>query len=117
MSISVEVETDINIPKHMQKVRADPFWTFAANEWWKLMTPYVPMDSGALSQTVTIHPKVVEYTVPYAHYIYEGNFKFRKDKHPLATNRWDKAAKPTQAPKLIDAMQGYIDSGRLNLDG
>lgn len=117
MQIGFEVECKINIPKHMQKVRSDPFWTFAASEWHRLYQPWVPMDTGALSQTVRITPKVIEHTVPYAHRMYEGNFHFRKDKHVLATSHWDKAAKPTQESKLINAMQGYIDSGRLNLDG
>ncbi len=85
----------------------------------------------------------IEYTAPYAHYQYEGramgpsfynpdygfwsppgkqkhytgkSLQYSKEKHPLASAKWDKAAEPTQKPKLIRAMQGYIDSGRLNLE-
>lgn len=34
--------------------------------------PYVPMETGMLSQAVVITPKHVEYVMPYAHYLYEG---------------------------------------------
>ena len=84
----------------------------------------------------------IEYYSPYAHYQYEGkvmgpNFysidygfwsppgkkksytgkslKYSKDKHDKATDHWDKNAEPEQKQKLIQAMQGYVDSGRLNL--
>lgn len=134
------VTTHIDVDKNLSKVRNDEFWKFAANEWWKLMTPYVPMETGTLSETVDIRPKEVEYTAPHAHYAYEGkvmgpNFyapdygfwsppgkkkqytgkklNFSKSKHPLASARWDKAAAPAQKPKLISAMQKFIDGGGL----
>lgn len=113
----VEVTSNIDIPKHMRKVRDDAFWTFAANKWWTLITPYVPMDTGTLSETVTIRARdgngEIEYTSPYAKYVYYGKRAFRKDNHPLATSQWDKAAKLTQEPELLRSMQDYIDSGRL----
>lgn len=34
--------------------------------------PYVPMETGMLSQVVAITPESVEYRMPYAHYLYEG---------------------------------------------
>jgi hypothetical protein len=42
---------------------------------------------------------------------------FRHDLHPLASREWDQAARPTQEPKLVNAMQAYVDSGRLKLSG
>lgn len=33
---------------------------------------YVPMETGMLAQTVNITKDGVEYAVPYAHYLYEG---------------------------------------------
>lgn len=100
----------------MKKIEDDSFWKFAANEWWLLISPYTPMDTGTLWQSVNIHPKEIEYTQPYSHRIYEGNFNFKTDMHPLASRQWDKAAQPTQEGNLIDAMQAYIDSGRLKLN-
>lgn len=110
-------EVHIDIPRHLAKINDDKFWTFSAVEWHKLYMPYVPMLTGMLSQQVVITPGQIEHVVPYAHRMYEGNYRFRKDLHPLASREWDMAAEPTQKPKLIDAMQRYVDSGRLKLNG
>lgn len=115
MMASVTVTSNIDIPRNLRKIDNDAFWTFAATEWWKLYTPFVPFRTGALTQTVKITPKQIEHTVPYANAMYSGNFNFRKDYHPLASRQWDKAAIPTQAGKLIQSMQAYVDSGRLSL--
>ena len=45
------------------------------------------------------------------------SLKFSRQFHPKATRKWDKAAQPTEKPKLIAAMQGFIDGGHLNLNG
>lgn len=110
-------EVNIDIEGHLRKVHADHFWLFAAGEWHRLYTPYVPMDTGMLFRQVNITPGQIEHNVPYAQRIYNGNFNFSKDKHPLATRMWDKVAEPTEKPKLIRAMQRYVDSGRLNFGG
>lgn len=108
---------NIDIDGHIRRARSGPFWVFAATEWHRLYQPFVPMRTGMLAQQVVITPGQIEHTAPYAHYIYDGNFNFRKDQHPLASREWDKAAEPTQKPKLINAMQRFVDSGRLNFDG
>lgn len=114
--MTLTVESHIDIPKHLKKIQDDTFWTFSANEWHKLYTPYVPRRTGTLFQQVKITPGQIEHTVPYARRMYEGNFNFRTDKHRLACKEWDKAAEPTQKSKLIETMQGYVDSGRLKLN-
>ncbi len=140
MAFKVTVKADINIPKNLAKVQSDEFWKFGANEWWKLITPYTPMETGGMSEHVEIIPKEIEYLDPQAHYLHKGELmvdpdtgssyakknakkvyagkelNISKAKHSLATKEWDKAAEPTQKPKLIKAMQEYIDSGRLNLN-
>lgn len=116
MKLNFTVEAKINIPKHMRKIQDDDFWRFAAGEWNKLYTKFVPKNLGPLSENVRIRPKECEHVVPYSKKAYESDFNFRKDKHPLASRYWDKAAKPTEEPKLIGSMQKYIDSGRLHLD-
>lgn len=91
-------------------------WTFAATEWHRLYSPYVPMREGFLTNNVIIRPKEIEHAVPYARRLYNGvGFRFRKEKHPKASAKWDQAARATQLPKLVSAIQGYIDSGRLKL--
>ena len=42
------------------------------NQLAKMCDPYVPMQEGALAQTVQISPKSVTYTQPYARYQYYG---------------------------------------------
>lgn len=117
MRISLKVESDINIPARMKAIRDPKLWKFAASEWHRLCDPYVPMRTGVLKDTVDIRPNEIVYRAPYARYQYEGNFNHRKDLHPKASRQWDKAAMPTEAPKLIRSMQRYIDSGRVKLDG
>lgn len=119
MKITISV-ADVNVDVHGITSKAEndrAFWTFAASEWHRLYEPYVPMDQGVLKDTVTIRPKEIEHTVPYARYQYNGSgFNFRRDKHPKASAFWDQAAAPTQLPKLASALQTYIDQGRLKLD-
>lgn len=92
------------------------FWTFAATQWHRLYSPYVPMREGFLTNNVIIRPKEIEHAVPYARRLYNGDgFRFRKDKHPKASAKWDQAARATQLPKLVFTLQAYIDSGRLKL--
>ena len=135
------VQNKLNISNIMRRFEDDALWTFAATEWHKLISTYTPMQTGALFESVDIHPGEIEYKQLYAHYLYHGmlmvdpitgssyaepgakkvytstNLSYQKDKHPLATKEWDKAAEPIQGPKLIDAIQNYIDSGRINLNG
>lgn len=110
-------EIRVNIEGHLSKVRSSSFWTFAATEWYRLYQPFVPFEFGPLSSNVRITPRQIEHTSPYGIYDYNGNFNFRKSPHPKASRRWDKAAEPTEKPKLIDSMQAYADSGRLGLSG
>lgn len=121
------------------------FWTFAATQWHRLYMDYVPMDTGTLRNSVRITPGMIEHTVPYAHYQYAGEvygpnrpiyengrvvgwYSAAVKKHPTgrsltyshkysskATKEWDKAAEATQYDKLIETLQRYVDSGRLNL--
>ena len=115
------------------------FWKFAAAEWHRLYKPYVPFAEGKLFNSVQIRPKEIEHVVPYAHYQYTGQVygpnypifsggkivgwrsplkkhptgRALKYKNPKAAKEWDKAAAPTQMPKLISTLQSYVDSGRL----
>ena len=144
--MNITIEPHINTVKNLMKVRNKEFWTFALNDWHRLLSPYVPFKSGNLDESVRIKAEIlggsIEYFAPYAHYMYEGrvmgpNFynpdygfwsnpgkkkeytgkalKYSKEKHPLASAHWDKAAEPQQKPKLIHNMQGLVNSGRLNL--
>lgn len=115
MSFDIKVTSSIDIPKNLAKINNAAFWKFAHAEWNRLIFPYVPFDTGTLAESVNISADCIEYRAPYASSVYSQNRNFRKDKHPLATARWDEAAEPTQKPKLIEALQAYVDSGRLKL--
>lgn len=141
MSFKIEVTSSVEIPKHLAKINNADFWKFAATEWWRLMYPYIPFSTGVLMSTTDISVKekmteqeainkalssnnfkaegnctgVINFNAPYAHAAYDSNRGFRTDTHPLASSKWDKAAEPTEKPKLIAALQKYVDSGRLKL--
>lgn len=141
MNFELKVSSTIDIPKHLAKINDADFWKFAACEWWRLMYPYIPFNTGALMSTTNIHVKdkmtekeaiekalssnnftsegnctgVITFRAPYASAVYTSNRNFRQDEHKLASSRWDEAAAPTQGPKLIEALQKYVDSGRLKL--
>lgn len=118
MSITVKVTSQINIPAVMKKINDDTFWTFAANEWHRMISPFTPFRTGMLDQNVDIQPKEIHYNMYYAPFVYHKNANFRKDQHPLASREWDAAAVAAGADKeLIASMQGYIDSGRLKING
>lgn len=120
MRIRIEVASvNINAKKlHNRIMNDEGFWTFAATQWHRLYSPYVPMREGKLKNTVSITPGQIEHTVPYARYQYNGtNFHFYKEKNPKATAHWDKAAEATQLPKLRSTLQAYIKQGRLRLNG
>ena len=116
MRISITVKSNVNAAKYKQQIENDDaFWTFAATEWHRLYAPYTPYKTGTLDNTVSISPKQIKHTVPYAKYQYYGNFRHTLTYHPKASARWDEAAEPTQKPALISSMQAYIKSGRLKL--
>ena len=117
MKITISVdESGLRVAGIPPKIKNDTaFWTFAASEWHRLYSPYVPMDEGILTNSVDIRPGEIEHVVPYAHYQYTGHFNYRRDKHPKASAEWDKAAAPTEMRKLGSSLQNYIDSGRLKI--
>ena len=86
-----------------------PTMTYAHTRLHALCSPYVPMDTGALDQTVAINDKCVHYKVPYAHRMWSGDgLNFSKDKHPLATAHWDTAMKVAKGQQLADEIQAFI---------
>lgn len=138
------IKCHIDIPDTVAKVEDEKLWIFAANEYHKLLAPYVPKQSGALNDTKKITSGnsygKIEYKSIYAHYIHEGRLmvdsgtgsswakkghkkvysgatlNLKHNKNPLASANWEKVAEPVQKPKLIKSMQDYVDRGRLKLN-
>ena len=140
IEIKVTSEIDIDVDKIVNMRDNDEFWKFAAYDWHRLYSPYVPRLHGYLMDAVEITPKQIVHVQPYAHYLYVGevygpNFVIKKGgvvvgyrspehKEPtgrpinystafneLASAEWDKAAIPTQYDTLIKDLQAYIDGG------
>lgn len=108
----VTVKVDIDLQKSCDARLTKQVKLFAANEAFRLMTPYVPMDTGMLAQTVDIQPGEVHYKVPYAHKQYNGeNFNFSKEKHSKATAHWDEAMMAARVDDLAKAINAYMRRG------
>ena len=115
LNAKVSIETNINVPEKLLKIRNPVFQTYAAQTWHKLYRDFCPNQTNTLYGTVRISPYEIEHIMPYAAAVYNKNRNYRKDKAPKASAHWDMAAAPTQKPKLIASMQKYVDSGRLKL--
>ena len=109
----LRAEVRIDAQEHVQKLRSDGLWLHAAQTWHRLYAPYVPRDTGRLYQDVRILPGQIEHLAPYAAYVYGGGFS--SDSGGAASRAWDRAAEPAQKPKLVAAMQTYVDAGGLKL--
>ena len=108
MAVSVKVDIP-NIPKISKRIFSDSVRKYANTRLHAYCSPYVPMDTGMLDQTVDITPKYVHYKVPYANRVHVGeNMNFSKDKHPLATSHWEKAAMTAKGQQLADEITAYI---------
>jgi hypothetical protein len=91
---------------------------FAAETWHRLYDKFVPMDSGSLAHDAVDHyvekgVGIIHHKAPYAYRQYEGeSFNFSTEKHPLATARWDEAAKQAGlGATLAKDIQNYIKRG------
>ena len=83
--------------------------TYAHTRLHALCSPYVPMNTGMLDQTVEINNEFVHYKVPYAHKVWDGEgLNFSRDKHPLATAHWDAAMKVAKGQQLADEITEYL---------
>lgn len=94
-------------------------------------SPYVPMDSGAMDQTVEITPECVHYKSPYAHFQWNGkvfvdsrgspwarrseskhetdrNLQYSRDKHPLATAHWERAMLAAKGGEFCKDIEAYL---------
>ena len=112
MKISVKEVKLENEAKTIRRIIGDGVKVYANTRLHAYCSPYVPMDTGMLDQTVDITKDYVHYKVPYAHRVYEGDgLNFSKDKHPLATSHWDQAMKVAKGQQLADDITAYIKKG------
>jgi hypothetical protein len=89
---------------------------FAAHQARALMHDYVPMDTGALADRVSISAggankavATVRYNQPYARFCYYGSKKyFSRDKHEKATAYWDTAMILSHRGRLTRTVNDFI---------
>jgi len=85
---------------------------FMATTIAKRIDKYVPMKKGALSGTYEIAPFKITYIQPYAKKMYNGDgFKFSKEKHPLATSKWDVVGMKSERGAVVSEINAYRKRG------
>lgn len=72
LSIKCNIDASKFASRFSQLLTDDATMTAVHNLLFKMETPYVPFDTGTLSQSVEVTADHVKYTQPYAHYMYEG---------------------------------------------
>lgn len=97
-------------PKEIiNRIFDDETMTYVHTRLHAYMSPYVPMETGMLDETVDITPKCVHYKVVYAHRQWDGkNFHFSKDQHPLATAHWEEASMAAKKDDLCKDITDYL---------
>lgn len=70
--MKVTVESKIDFTPAMRKIESKTFWLYAAKEWHRIYSDYVPWETTNLRNKVHIRPKEIEHYMDYAAYIYFG---------------------------------------------
>lgn len=129
--MSIEIKWNRSPQQIAGRIFDDAAMTYAHTRLHAYCSDYVPMDSGALDQTVEITPKYVHYKSPYAHFQWEGvvfvdergstyalpNHSKRPtntplhhstDHHALATSHWEVAAMAAHKGDLCRDIEAYL---------
>lgn len=81
---------------------------FVAETCARYMNPYVPMQSGMLSQNYTTKPWQVEYTQPYARKQFYAGWEHSKEQHPLAVSHWDVPVQNAKIGQIAKEIESYM---------
>lgn len=109
MKITIQDVEIKNGAKTIKRILGDDVKTYANTRLHAYCSPYVPMDTGYLDQTVDITADYVHYKAPYAHRIWEGRgMNFSKDQHPLATSHWEQAMAKAKGDQLAKDVTNYL---------
>lgn len=110
MKITVQLN---NVPRKIKSICSNrKVGLFLATTCDKHMNPYVPMDTGTLSQDTTDEPFKVTYNQPYAKAMFYGtHLNFNKEKHPLATAQWHKAMEAAKKGQIAREVTEFIRRG------
>lgn len=114
MEVKVKIE-GLNPQQTMNRILNHRVQVFTAETIQRYMNQFVPMRTGALSQTFTIRqsePYGIEYTQPYARRMYYGDgFRFNKEQHPQAQSRWAEPVNANYKPVIAKEVTAFIKRG------
>ena len=129
--MSLEIRWNRSPQQILDRILDDAAMTYAHTRLHAYCSDYVPMDSGALDQTVDITPEYVHYKSPYAHFQWEGvvfvdergstyalpnhskhptntPLHHSTDHHALATSHWEVAAMAAHKGDLCRDIEAYL---------
>lgn len=127
----MEIKWNKSPKEILGRIFDDETMTYVHTRLHAYMSPYVPMDSGMMDQTVDIKPEYDHYKSPYSHFQWEGkvfvddrgstyarrseskhatskDLNYSKDKHPLATAHWEQAAIAAKGDELCKDITDYL---------
>lgn len=127
----MEIKWNKSPQQILNRVFDDETMTYVHTRLHAYMSPFVPMDSGALDQTVEITPECVHYKSPYAHFQWNGkvfvddrgstwahrseskhqinkDLQYSKDQHPLASSHWEKAMMTSKGDEFCKDITDYL---------
>ena len=127
----IEIRWNRTQQQILDRILDDAAMTYAHTRLHAYCSDYVPMDSGALDQTVDITPEYVHYKSPYAHFQWEGvvfvdergstyalpnhskhptntPLHHSTDHHALATSHWEVAAMAAHKGDLCRDIEAYL---------
>ena len=87
---------------------------FFTNTCYRYMDKYVPKDTGALRENVTIDSNSITYEQPYAHAQYIGEVNGGKVVNyttPGTGPYWDKRMVLAEMNDVVKEVQAFIDKG------
>lgn len=87
---------------------------FFTNTCYRYMDKYVPKDTGALRETVTIDSNSITYEQPYAHAQYIGKVNGGTVVNyttPGTGPYWDKRMVSAEMQDIVKEVQDFIDRG------
>lgn len=103
------------VPRKVARIKGDnALGRFAAETARAGMEPYVPARSGYMYRTASTEPWAVNYTTPYAAYVYYGKRirHYTAHPHPNAGKEWDRAYMAGHPGQLALALTSYLKGKR-----
>lgn len=87
---------------------------FFTNACYRYMDKYVPKDTGALRETVTIDSNSITYEQPYAHAQYIGivnGHAVQNYTTPGTGPYWDERMKSADMQNVVAEVQNFVNKG------